>query len=145
VKANHNLLKKVEWLSENVFLQTQTTMIPVTFTYLTGLKRQIFHHPRLRGSWDLHGRQADSWSEVSMTEIIAEDGCPAFTVTMQFNESEVGNQFRWGVILDAPTAINTWGITTETSELNEQHRYHQFKLQPVGTNQEERFYFTYSR
>ena len=30
--------------------------IPVKFTYLTGLKREIFRNARLTGSWDENGR-----------------------------------------------------------------------------------------
>ena len=120
-------------------------MIIVKFSYLTGLKRPIFRQARLRGSWDHNGRYSDTWSELPMQEIIAEDGCPAFTASMQFDESEVGRQFRWGVLLNAPVGANTWGITTETDRPQEQHRYREFDLQPSGTIQEERFYFTYSR
>lgn len=120
-------------------------MILVRFTYLTGLKRNIFRNGRLKGSWTSDGRYSDDWTESPMREITAEDGCPAFTATVPFDEAEVGRQFLWGVMLDCPAGANRWGITTETSDTNVQNRYRQFQLQPAGSNQEERFYFTYSR
>ena len=44
-------------------------MITVSFVFLTGIKRSIFHHARLSGS-------LDNGSDVPMTEIIKECGCP---------------------------------------------------------------------
>jgi hypothetical protein len=75
--------------------------ISVQFRHLTGLKRQISRNVRLKGSWDSLGKFSDDWSETPMTERLAEDGCPSFTATVQFDLGEVGKQFRWGVVLDA--------------------------------------------
>ena len=82
------------------------TKIAVRFRYLTGLKRDIFRNARLAGSWDSSGRLAQTWSEVPMTPDTAEDGCPCFTATVDFDDSEIGKQFRWGVRLDGPSAPN---------------------------------------
>src|SRR5215212_9235778 len=120
-------------------------MVTVRFTYLTGLKRSIFRNVRLLGSWDAQGGAADAWMESPMQAIVAEDGCPAFTTTVQFDDAEVGHVFRWGVLLDGPAGANVWGITTETPDANAQQRLRTFELRPAGANQEERFYFTYSR
>src|SRR5438046_918103 len=120
-------------------------MVTVRFTYLTGLKRSIFRNARLLGSWDAQGRAADAWTESPMQAIVGEDGCPAFTATVQFDDAEVGQVFHWGVLLDGPAGANIWGITTEVPDAQQQQRQRAFELQPAGANQEERFYFTYSR
>src|SRR5213593_2544970 len=98
-------------------------MVTVRFTYLTGLKRNIFRNARLQGSWDAQGRSAEAWTEIPMQEIVAEDGCPAFTATVQFDSAEVGKRFRWGVLLDSPAGANVWGITTEVPDANGQQRH----------------------
>ncbi len=120
-------------------------MITVRFTYMTGLKRSIFRNARLQGSWDAQGHATDIWTESPMQAIVGDDGCPAFTATVQFDDAEVGKLFRWGVLLDSPAGANVWGITTETLDANQQQRHRTFELKPGGVNQEERFYFTYSR
>ena len=84
----------------------------VEFRYLTGLKRQIFRNARLRGSWDAAGRYSDFWTDTAMTEIVAEDGCPAFTATVELDLAEVGREFKWGVVLDGPQGANFWGVPT---------------------------------
>src|SRR5215472_7279489 len=117
--------------------------IAVQFRYLTGLKRDIFRNARLTGSWDSSGRFAQTWSETPMTPGRAEDGCPCFTANVEFDGSEVGKQFRWGVRLDGPTAPNAWGIPTEINDGTSSKRYREFELETAGGTQE--FYFTYAR
>jgi len=95
-------------------------MIDVRFTYLTGLKRSIFRNARLRGSWDAGGRYTDRWTERPMQEIVAEDGCPAFTATVRLHEAGASAVFRWGVALDGPEGAGLWGIPTETPDPNAQ-------------------------
>ena len=81
-----------------------------------------------------------------MQEIVAEDGCPAFTATVKFDDAEVGREFRWGILFDGPVGgANLWGINIENPDTEAQHLYREFKLNPAGSKQEERFYFTYSR
>ena len=84
-------------------------MISVRFTYLTGLKRRIFRNARLDGSWN-------DWAELPMTEITAEDGCPAFTAMVDFHDSEAGTQRHWGVRFDGPGGPNTWAVNLEVHD-----------------------------
>src|SRR5437868_1827316 len=118
--------------------------IAVQFRFLTGLRRRIFNNARLRGSWDDQGKYSNVWNETPMTEIKAEDGCPAFTATVQFESSEVGKHFRWGVVLDSPQATNQWGIPTEIQSADSTERVREFVLQP-GPSEKQDFYFTYAR
>src|SRR5215217_5300646 len=88
-------------------------MISVRFTYLTGLKRPIFRNARLAGSWN-------DWAETPMTEVVAEDGCPAFTATVKFGNARAGEVHRWGVRLDGPAGANAWGINLEVPSADSQ-------------------------
>ena len=115
----------------------------VRFTYFTGLARNIFRNARLKGSWDTQGNYSADWTERPMTEITAPDGCPAFTATVPFADSEVGRQFRWGVTFDGPAGANLWGIPTEIGDKDSLERYREFELRPAGKNPDQRFYFTY--
>ncbi|HEY0021023.1 MAG TPA: alpha-amylase family glycosyl hydrolase [Longimicrobium sp.] len=119
-------------------------MIEVRFTYLTGLKRPLFHNARLRGSWDANGRYAGDWTDRPMQAVTAEDGCPAFTATVQLDESGIGQVFRWGVALDGPAGAGVWAIPTETPHTDEQRRYREFTLDGAA-GRHERFHLTYSR
>jgi len=119
------------------------TKIAVQFRYLTGLKRDIFRNARLAGNWDRSGRFAQTWSETPMTSGRAEDGCPCFTADVDFDDSEAGKKFRWGVRLDGPSGANLWGIPTEINDGMSSERYREFELQQTGGMQE--FYFTYAR
>src|SRR5262245_25619108 len=120
-------------------------MVAVQFRYLTGLKREIFKNARLVGSWDSAGHLSSTWSETPMTAERAEDGCPSFRATVQFDSSEVNKTFRWGVRLDAPGAADSSGIPTEIKVANSTDRYREFVLQQEGSKQVEEFYFTYAR
>jgi 1,4-alpha-glucan branching enzyme len=119
--------------------------IAVQFIYLTGLKRQIFRNGRLSGSWDATGKASPVWSVAPMNDIVAKDGCPGFSVTVQFDEGAVGTTFQWGVICDAPSAPNLWAIPTEIQSALQTDRVRSFQLQPAGSAQVEKFYFTYAR
>ena len=119
--------------------------VAVQFRYLTGLKRRIFRNARLVGNWDPQGRQSLAGSDTPMTEIIAEDGCPAFTVTVHFDASEVGKPFEWSVRLDTPVASDVRGVATEVKDANKTDRVRRFQLQPAGSNQIEEYYLTYAR
>jgi len=113
-------------------------MISVRFTFLTGLKRPIFRNARLAGSWN-------QWAETPMNEITADDGCPAFTATVAFDDSRAGQKHRWGVRLDGPPGANVWAITAEVHDAESQDRYREVTLPAAGDAREERYYFTYSR
>jgi len=120
-------------------------MISVRFSYLTGLKRRIFRNARLCGNWDQNGRFSQQFSETPMSDIIGEDGCPGFAATVDFDESELGNTFQWGVSLDTPGATNLWGIPTEILDADKTDRMRFFRLGPAGSDQREDFHFTYAR
>ena len=121
--------------------------IPVQFNYFTGLKQNIFNHVRLVGSWDQSGKYSDQWTSAPMQPIIADDGCPAFTATVQFDASQVGYHFRWGVLLDGPTGLDHWGIVTEVNDRNSSDRTRQFLLQHPDADQPqcETYYLTHCR
>ena len=121
--------------------------IPIQFTYLTGLKREIFQNARLSGSWDRNGRYSDQWLTAPMEEKTAEDGCPCFTTTVELDDSQVGSQFRWGVILDSPLGNDLWGVATEINDGESQERYRSFILPEANGNlpYEQRYYLTHCR
>jgi 1,4-alpha-glucan branching enzyme len=117
----------------------------VQFRFVTGLKRRIFRNARLRGSWDQNGKYSDLWTETPLTEAVGEDGCAVFTTTLQFDLTEAGKTFNWGVVLDGPQGANFWGIPTEAQDMNSAERYRQFHLQSDEAQQVETYYFTYTR
>ena len=119
--------------------------ISVRLRYLTGLKREIFSNARLSGTWDEQGHVSTNWLESPMDVVTAEDGCPAFTATVELDESEVGTTFQWGVRVDTPWAANLWAIPTEVNDGQKTDRRRGFQLQPTGNQQNEDFYFTYGR
>ena len=119
--------------------------ILVQFRYLTGLKRQLFRNVRLKGSWNSVSKSSEDWSETPMTEVVAEDGCPSFIDTVQFDAGEVGRRFRWGVVLDGPEGKNQWGIPTEVDDAESVERTRSFVLEAGGAVQTERYLLTYGR
>ena len=121
-------------------------MIKVEFTYLTGLKKDLFRNARLTGSWDENGRYSEEWNSIPMQQAIAEDGCPCFQAKVELDESQVGSQFHWGVILDGSAGNDFWGIPTEINSGDSQARYRTFTLQTSSENlQTEKYYLTNCR
>jgi 1,4-alpha-glucan branching enzyme len=120
---------------------------PIQFTYLTGLRRNIFRNVRLTGSWDENGRYSNQWTTIPMQQTTSEDGCPCFTATVQLDDSQIGWLFRWSVILDSPAGENLGGIATEINDSNSSDRYRSFYLQAANNNQpqQERYYLTHCR
>jgi 1,4-alpha-glucan branching enzyme len=104
----------------------------------------MFRNARLMGSWDAQGRFSQTWSARPMTPATAEDGCPSFTASVDFDAGEVGKRFRWGVVLDGPPGANSWGIPTEVNDMNSTERYREFEL-TAASDQRQDFYFTYAR
>jgi 1,4-alpha-glucan branching enzyme len=80
-----------------------------------------------------------------MQELVAEDGCPAFTTTVQFDDGRAGQPMQWGVRLDGPAGANAWAIMTEVPDPDDQRRHREFQLPAAGATQEERYYLTVSR
>ncbi|HSC89745.1 MAG TPA: alpha-amylase family glycosyl hydrolase [Polyangiaceae bacterium] len=115
----------------------------VRFRYLTGLKGSLFDRPRLRGSWTSKGRFSSEWSEMPMRTITAEDGCPAFEAQVELDESELGKEFRWGVLFDGPSGPGEWGIVTDRTLEDVGERYLSFTLTRSPPIQ--RYYLTLAR
>ncbi len=113
-------------------------MITVRFVYLTGMRRRIFGNARLAGSWN-------GWAEVPMVEVTADDGCPAFTATVEFDDTRAGQQEAWGVRLDGRQRANLWAITSEVPEAASAARHHRFALPAAGGHHEERYHLVASR
>jgi 1,4-alpha-glucan branching enzyme len=119
-------------------------MIAIPFVYATGIKREIFRNLRLIGSWDASGRFSKQWSVAAPMDLtVLEDGCPGYTATVQFDDSEAAKTFCWGVRLDAPRQPDIWGIPTEVQDRFSQDRSRSFVLTPQAG--EQRYYFTHCR
>jgi 1,4-alpha-glucan branching enzyme len=101
-------------------------MATVQFTYFTGIRRNIFNNVRLTLS---NGSDTDEWTSFPMQQTIAEDDCLCFTATVELDDSRIGQQFRWGVILDAPAGNESWGIMSEVNDSNSTQRDRSFILQ----------------
>ncbi len=71
-------------------------LIPVHFEYPTGLKPPLFTNARLGGTWGSSGRHDEDWSFIPMQPFTADDGCPAFRATVELDDSQIGQAFRWG-------------------------------------------------
>lgn len=125
-------------LRQEEFLDGDKTVITVDFLYLTGFKRRAFNNARLTGDWN-------NWAEVQMNEIVADDGCPAFAVTVGFDDAQAGQVIRWGVRFDAPAGANTWGICTEVQDSESLERYREFRLPDPGGHGEARYHLTWCR
>jgi 1,4-alpha-glucan branching enzyme len=123
--------------------------IPVHFVYQTGLDRAIFRNVKLVGSWDGRGVYSSQWSSVPMHDAKGDDGCPAFTAAVAFDDSQLGYAFRWGVVLDSPAGANLWGIATEVNDPNSSDRVRIFRLLSAralgGKPQQERYDLTFCR
>lgn len=122
--------------------------IPVRFTYLTGIMPEVFRDVKLRGSWDSSGRYSEQWSTVPMRKVQGEDGCPAYTATVDLDAGHVGSWFQWGVIVDGPAGQSLWGIMTEVNDHLSGDRRRTFQLRPPGANgaeQDVRYYLNESR
>ncbi|HMH24589.1 MAG TPA: alpha-amylase family glycosyl hydrolase [Puia sp.] len=117
----------------------------VSFRYKTGIKKDLLNNARLRGSWDPQGVYSDQWTESPMQPIVADDGCPGFGVSLDFQTGQPGAVFKWGVVLDAPGGSNAWGIPTELSDPGTTDRLLFFSLDEADPDQEESFYLTYKR
>ena len=80
-----------------------------------------------------------------MGKITAEDGCPAYEASVDFPDDQAGWLFRWGVIIDAPTGTNRWGIPTEVKVRDSTERVRVFWLDGGPGVQEQDFYLSLSR
>jgi 1,4-alpha-glucan branching enzyme len=64
--------------------------IEVTFTFHSGIKRQLFRNVRLDGSWDSNGQFSNQWTQVPMAASRDETGCDAFTASVSFDAAQAG-------------------------------------------------------
>lgn len=117
----------------------------IDFHYLTGLKRPLFRNARLRGSWDERGRLSERWTETPMVAVVGEDGCPAFTASVELDLADAGATFSWGVVLDGPQGTSFWGIPTEVHDAWSTERLRRFRLSASATPPVERYFFTWGR
>ncbi|MHB9073246.1 MAG: alpha-amylase family glycosyl hydrolase [Desulfobaccales bacterium] len=118
-------------------------LVPVRFEYLTGLRQPFLVNARLTGNWNAQGLRSEQWTEAPMTAFNAEDGCPAFRATVNLDDSQTGQEFRWGLSVDTASQPNVWGIPTEVNDPSTTERYRAFTLR--GAGQVERYYFTHCR
>jgi 1,4-alpha-glucan branching enzyme len=113
-------------------------VITVRFVYITGIKRSLFHNARLSGTWN-------SWDDIPMKEITADDGCPAFEVSVDFDDAMADQEIRWGARLDGPAGARQWGIPTEDRDLTEIRPECHTTLPAAGGQATVRYYLTHSR
>jgi 1,4-alpha-glucan branching enzyme len=121
--------------------------ISVQFLYAPSLKREVFQHVRLTGSWDREGRYSGDWSTTPMENFTGEDGCPCYRAQVELDESQAGWTFHWGVIVDSPAGKDRWGITTEVRDASSSDRARAFTLRPRDGDavQQERYFLTHNR
>ncbi|MGZ9021378.1 MAG: hypothetical protein ACXW3S_15785, partial [Rhodoplanes sp.] len=118
-------------------------LIPIHFEYLTGLRRPFLVSARLTGSWNAQGFASEQWTATTMQQFTAEDGCPAFRATVQLDDSQIGQTFRWGVSVGTPERPDVWGIASEINDAVSSERNRTCTLS--APNQTERYYFTHCR
>ena len=117
-------------------------MLPVRFTWYTGLKRRLFLQARLLGDWDANGRADPAGSTWPMTEIVADDGCPAYTVEVNFDPTSVGTAFEWSVRVDTQAVADVSGIAMEVDDPDTTDRVRRFELQPATASAQQAVWFT---
>ena len=117
----------------------------VHFVFNTGISRAVFSNVRLSGNWDSSGNPSANWSTTPMQGITGADGCPAFEATVNLDDAGAGQQFQWGVMLDAPNNPNIWGIMMEVPDPNSSNRYRVFNLEAGPGTQEVQYWFTHGR
>jgi 1,4-alpha-glucan branching enzyme len=115
----------------------------ISFTFHSGVKRQLFQNVRLSGSWNSEGFFASQWTQAPMAGGPDETGCDAFRVSVAFDSSQVGREFQWGLVGDLPGAPDSWLIVTEVSDPNSNQRVRSFSLSASGGRQD--YWFATSR
>src|SRR5262245_18257612 len=117
--------------------------IRVEFLYQTVLRPDLFRNARLLERWDAARRWTDgAWSEQPMTVGVAEDGCPCFRATVDFDDVEVGTTFRWGVLLDGPQGPDIWAVAAEVDDHLSNERVRWMTLR--ADHREERYHLTWN-
>ena len=120
------------------------------FTYDTGLRREVFHNVRLRGTFAGDGapgasyRWSQGWSLIPMRQRRGEDGAILFEADVPLSAEDVGKEFRWAVLLDGPYGLDLNGIVTECSGDEPDRCYRSFVLAD-DPSAEQRYYLTHVR
>ena len=121
-------------------------MLTVRFTFYTGLRRTVFRQARLLGNWDTQGRSGQGECAWPMAEFVADDGCPAYRVEVEFDPAGVGLGFQWSVRVDTPAVSDVSGIAMEVDDPDQTDRVRRFVLQPAAAaTQHEAHWFTLAR
>jgi 1,4-alpha-glucan branching enzyme len=112
------------------------SQVVVTFTFHSGVKRQLFQNVRLSGSWDAAGMFSDQWTQTGMRPSPDGTGCDAFSASVSFDASQVGTTFQWGVFADLAGSPNSWVVVTEDPDPNFSQTTRSFVLQAAGGGQD---------
>ncbi len=123
-------------------MPTQT----VEFVYYSGVFGDAFPgiSATLEGSWDERGIYSDDWSVVDMEKAPSPDGGDCFRAAVEFEESQSGVTFRWGVRFhDRDAGDSYWAIPTEVKSTESRERYRTFRFD--GAPRMESYYLTACR
>ena len=118
-------------------------LIPVQFEYITGITRSFLSNARLIGNWDGNGRRSTQWMAIDMQPFRANDGCPAFQATVNLDDSQIGQEFRWRVTADTTQQQGVSAIPTEVNDRSSHLCERVFTFR--GAGQTERYYLTHCR
>ena len=110
--------------------------IVIPFTFHSGVRQHVFRDVRLSGSWGANGLFTSQWTETPMAPGQDGTGCDAFTASVNFDGSQIGTEFRWGVLADLPGAPNSWVVVTEVSDSNSVEQTRSFVLAAAGGTQD---------
>ncbi len=104
--------------------------VAVQFVYHTGIAQDLFSNVRLCGSWDDSGLPSTAWTTTPMQQHTGIDGCPTYTATIEFPDTQVGAVYSWGVIADSGSGRDLWAIPTEVPDPDSAARQRTFTLAP---------------
>src|SRR5262249_28103623 len=114
------------------------------FIYDTGIRHKLFHHVRLRGSWDSGGRRSEAWTEQPMRQAVAPDGAVVFEAEVELDVHDVGRESRGSVLHDGPLGFDREGVVTEQHGSGHDALHRVFVLTD-DPRQEERYSLTHVR
>ncbi|MCW2650971.1 MAG: alpha amylase, catalytic region [Mycobacterium sp.] len=100
----------------------------VQFIYHTGVQQDLFSNVRLCGSWDQSGMPSPAWTTTPMQQHTGVDGCPTYTATVEFPDTQVGAEYSWGVVADSGSGRDLWAIPTEVPDPDSVARQPTFTL-----------------
>ena len=109
--------------------------VAVQFVYHTGIAQDLFSNVRLCGSWDESGLSSTAWTTTPMQQHTGIDGCPTYTATIEFPDTQVGAEYSWGIIVDSGSGRDLWAIPTEVPDPNSAARQRTFTLAPDPSEQ----------